>query len=229
MPIPGADASLDHVYTPEQIMEEGTPVVGDRVLVYDCEGYFMGVSLAERLALEGKRVSLVTPLPSPSPYLEYTGENQLMIPRLHELGVKIVVGEVIDSIAPGFVRSHLRAYPAKQSGRVADAVVLVTQRVPNAALYKQLKNDPGQLRAACIEALHRVGDCLAPRQQVADAIFDGHRLAREIDSDDPAVPLPWIRENRVIGATDSDYDSIVGDTAPRRPTSELIKSLVHQG
>jgi hypothetical protein len=41
-----------------------------------------------------------------------------------------------------------------------------------------------------------------------DAIFDGHRLAREIDSPDPAIPLPFIRERRLWGATsDNDYES----------------------
>ncbi len=48
---PGADASLAHVATPEQIVLAGKET-GERVLVYDCEGYFMGVSLAERLALD---------------------------------------------------------------------------------------------------------------------------------------------------------------------------------
>jgi dimethylamine/trimethylamine dehydrogenase len=44
-----------------------------------------------------------------------------------------------------------------------------------------------------IEALYRIGDCLAPRT-IAENIFDGHRLAREIDTPDPATPLPYIRE-----------------------------------
>jgi dimethylamine/trimethylamine dehydrogenase len=57
-----------------------------------------------------------------------------------------------------------------------------------------------------VTGLYRIGDCVVPRL-IADAVFDGHRLAREIDSDDPATPLPFIRENRVIGATDADYDS----------------------
>jgi dimethylamine/trimethylamine dehydrogenase len=34
-------------------------------------------------------------------------------------------------------------------------------------------------------------------QLIADAIFDGHRLAREIDSEKPAVPLPFVRERPV--------------------------------
>ena len=44
-----------------------------------------------------------------------------------------------------------------------------------------------------ILAVYRIGDCVAPRI-VAEAIFDGHRLAREIDAENPAVPLPYRRE-----------------------------------
>jgi dimethylamine/trimethylamine dehydrogenase len=34
---------------------------------------------------------------------------------------------------------------------------------------------------------------VAPRL-IAECVFDGHRLAREIDSPDPAMPLPFLRE-----------------------------------
>ena len=36
---------------------------------------------------------------------------------------------------------------------------------------------------------------------LVDCIFDGHRLAREIDSENPAIPLPFIRERRLWGGT----------------------------
>jgi dimethylamine/trimethylamine dehydrogenase len=75
----------------------------------------------------------------------------------------------------------------------ADAVVLVTQREPQDALYHELHADPRRLQSEGIEDVHRIGDCLAPRT-IAENIFDGHRLAREIDSPDPAKPLPYIRE-----------------------------------
>ena len=80
----------------------------------------------------------------------------------------------------------------------ADAVVLVTQRRSNEALYRELKDSIGleALKAEGVEALYRIGDCEAPRL-TADAIFSGHRLAREIDTDNPAVPLPYKRERRV--------------------------------
>ena len=37
------------------------------------------------------------------------------------------------------------------------------------------------------------GDAVAPRL-LSEATSIGHRLAREIDSPDPAVPLPYRRE-----------------------------------
>ena len=75
--------------------------------------------------------------------------------------------------------------------------MLVTQRLSEDALYHELAADEAALEDAGIEAVYRVGDCVAPRIP-ADAIFDGHRLAREIDSENPAVPLPFRRERLVL-------------------------------
>ena len=63
--------------------------------------------------------------------------------------------------------------------------MLVTQRVSRDALFHELDGE----RAG----LYRIGDCVAPRL-MAEAIFDGHRLAREIDSPDPEIALPYLRE-----------------------------------
>ena len=74
-----------------------------------------------------------------------------------------------------------------------DAVVLVTQQAPLDALYKELVGDEAALTAAGISAVYRIGDALAPRM-ISEAIFDGHRLAMEIDREDPAQPAPYRRE-----------------------------------
>ena len=68
----------------------------------------------------------------------------------------------------------------------------------------ELKNDLGisALEANGITGLYRIGDCEAPRT-IADCIFDGHRLAREIDSDDPSTPLPFVRERSWVTASPS--------------------------
>ena len=78
--------------------------------------------------------------------------------------------------------------------------MLCTQRLSNEALYLELRAEEDALADEGIEALYRIGDCVAPRI-IAEAIYDGHRLAREIDSENPAVPLPYKRERILLGST----------------------------
>ncbi len=194
-PIPGADASLPHVLTPEQIMVEGKRPAGDRVLVWDAEGYFTAPGLAERLAVEGYSVELATCHEQIAPYCDETLEGSLLRQHLHEVGVAQRRGFVLGGIQPGLVTGADEFGEQVELG--ADSVVLVTQRLSDDALYHELQSDGSVLGEAGIEAVYRVGDCVAPRIP-ADAIFDGHRLAREIDSEDPAVPLPYRRERLVL-------------------------------
>jgi dimethylamine/trimethylamine dehydrogenase len=198
-PIAGADASLPHVLTPEQIMVEGKQAPGERVIIVDNDGYFMGVSLAEKLASEGKKVTIMTPMGHIAPYMHFTLEAPNMHRKLHKLGVEIVTYHLPTKIgAGGVTATHVYDVDAHEHTWEADATVLVTQRRSNEALFRELKDSVGleALKAEGVEALYRIGDCEAPRL-VADAIFSGHRLAREIDTDDPAVPLPFKRERRV--------------------------------
>jgi dimethylamine/trimethylamine dehydrogenase len=186
-PLEGADASQPHILTPEQIMVEGKVPPGERVAVYDTDGYFMGPDLAEKLALDGFRVDVVTSFSELSPFSHETLEHAFLRRRLHEVGVRVHRGVVLESVEGG------RDEVGEPFALEADALVLVTQRLSNEALYLELKEDEDALRAEGIEGVYRIGDCVAP-QLIADAIFDGHRLAREIDAENPAVPLPWRRE-----------------------------------
>jgi dimethylamine/trimethylamine dehydrogenase len=76
--------------------------------------------------------------------------------------------------------------------------VLVTQQVSQDTLYRQLAGDEAALAAAGIGGLYRIGDAVAPRM-ISEAIFDGHRLAREIDEEDPGQPAPYRRERADLG------------------------------
>jgi dimethylamine/trimethylamine dehydrogenase len=192
-PVAGADASLPHILTPEQVMVEGKVPPGDRVAVYDTDGYFMGPDLAEKLALDGFSVDFVTSFPEVSPFSHETLEQAFLRRRLHEVGVRVHCGVVLESVEAG------RDEVGEPFRLEADALVIVTQRLSNEGLYLELREDLDALRAEGIEGLYRIGDCVAP-QLLADAIFDGHRLAREIDSENPAVPLPWRRERPLLEA-----------------------------
>jgi dimethylamine/trimethylamine dehydrogenase len=221
-PIPGANASDVWCLTPEQIMVEGKPVPGERVVVYDTEGYFMGVSLAEKLMREGKKVTLVTPFAHASPYTLQTGEASHINRMFFKEGVKVTLSHVIISVERGRV-TMVHGYAPHQPIEVeTDSLVLVTQRLSDDNLYRELKSDRQALASNGVENVFRIGDALMPRMALADAIFDGHRLAREIDSEDPATPKPYIRENRVLGASDADYDAVLGKDA----TSVYVPSSV---
>jgi dimethylamine/trimethylamine dehydrogenase len=189
-PIEGT--SLPQVRTPERVLAGDTPP-GRSVLVYDCEGYFMGVGMAELLAARGVAIRLVTPLSVVAPFLDRTLEGRPVRELLAALGVELETDTRLVQVVEG--GALLRRYGVERVVE-ADGVVLVTARRSDDRLYRTLLDDPGPL-----EAVYAIGDCVAPRL-IADCVFDGHRLAREIDSPHPARPLPYLRERRLIATVD---------------------------
>lgn len=190
-PIPGADAALPHVLTPEQVLAGEKPA-GTRVVVYDTDGYYMGVGMAELLARRGHEVVLVTPDSDISSFSEYTLELERVSERIYGLGIDVRTQTTVEAVAAGGVTAA-HAYRPGEVAIEADSVVLVTQRVADAGLWVELDGDRDGLAAEGIEALYRIGDCVTPRIH-AEAVFDGHRLAREIDAENPAVALTYVRE-----------------------------------
>jgi dimethylamine/trimethylamine dehydrogenase len=188
--LPGAE--LDSVYTPEQVADAAGEIAGDSVLVYDADGYFTGVAMAELLLAAGKRVTVVSPAANLAQYMFFTGEGFRVNRQLREAGATIVPQHLLTEVTAGLARGQNVWSPDPVEWE-ADAVVLVTERRPHDGLYHELTADPARLAAEEIEAVHRIGDCLAPRL-IAECVFDGHRLAREIDSPDPTMPLPFKRE-----------------------------------
>jgi dimethylamine/trimethylamine dehydrogenase len=194
-PIDGASPSFPHVLTPEQVMDGKRPP-GRRVAVYDAEGYFVGPGIAEILAEDGFETHLVTSLEVVSPISDLTLEGSMLRQHLHERGVTAHRGVTVLGVEPGRVSGE-DEFEESWSMEV-DGIVLVTQQVSDDALYRDLVGDPAGLQASGIEAVYRIGDCVAPRM-ISEAIFDGHRLAREIDGADPTVALPFDRERNLPG------------------------------
>jgi dimethylamine/trimethylamine dehydrogenase len=202
LPIKGVDArAQSHVLTPEQLFA-GKPV-GKSVVVYDLDGYFMAISIAETLVTQGHDVTLVSFFNSAGPYMYYTLEQPRTVRKLLRLGIKLVYNSAISKIEPGAV-TIADVWSDVEQTLKADSTVLVTQRFPEESLYLALKENPAALEQAGIKAVYRAGDCAVPGY-IADAVFEGHRLAREIDSPNPESPLPFIRERRIINSTEADY------------------------
>lgn len=216
-PVEGADSSLPSVLTPEQLLRDGKPVPGHDVVVFDTEGYFMGSSIAEKLQREGHQVTLVTHFGGPAPYMDFTGENVHMRPMLERIGVNVVTSHIVTAFDGTAARGASHIVEENTVTWPADALVLCTQRVPNGGYFKALREIHEGAADDAISAIYRIGDCVSPRMLLADAVFDGARLAREIDTADPATPLPYIRERRLIGATDETYTQVLNRPAGRGP------------
>ncbi len=192
-PVSGADPSLPHVLTPEQVADGKRPP-GTRVVVYDAEGYFTGPGVAELLAREGLEVDLVTSLEVVSPISDLTVEGPLLRQALHDAGVRMHRGVTIMTIEerraggedefgqPWSLRDrrHRARHPAGERRRA----------LPGA------RGRPAALADAGIERVLRIGDCVAPRM-ISEAVFEGHRLAREIDLPDPMAVRVFDRERRI--------------------------------
>lgn len=189
-PMPGADPALPHVLTPEQAAAGKRPP-GRRVVVYDTDGHFVAPALAELLAGEGFDVAVATTHPVLSPVSDETLEGEMLRARLHGAGVAVwhaVTVTRLDAEGVGGFDRHGDPWSAR-----CDGVVLVTQQASRAGLHAELTGDPAALADAGIAAVHRIGDAVAPRL-LSEAVFDGHRLGREIDGPDPGQPAPYLRE-----------------------------------
>lgn len=200
--IGGADASHPHVVTPDQYCVEGKPV-GHRVVVIDCDAYFMGSAMAIQLAERGHQVTYVTYNESVGPYLRYTLEEQRTHEKLVNLGV-----EMHGQKLPLSVENGVAVFVDKWSSRplelAYDSIMLVTHRTSDCALYDRLQANPEAMEEAGIKSIHLIGDAHTPGM-IAQSTFSGARLAREFDTPDPDQHQPFIRERRLVGSTEADY------------------------
>jgi dimethylamine/trimethylamine dehydrogenase len=220
--IEGADTSLGWQLTPKEVVL-GDKQIGQRVLVLETEGYYMGVSIAQRLAGEGKDVTILTQLGDVANYMEYTLEAPMLHRDLHRLHVNIRPYTMLEKIEPGVCHAYNIWNPDHKEQFEVDTVVLCTQRLSNDELYHELRADKEALEREGVEAVYMIGDAAAPRM-IPDSIFDGHRLAREIDSPNPAMPLPFIRERRLWGSvSNEDYDSRLLNTPDVTPMAAVAK------
>ncbi|MET0581127.1 MAG: NADH:flavin oxidoreductase, partial [Pseudoxanthomonas sp.] len=62
-----------------------------------------------------------------------------------------------------------------------DAVVAITARLPDDALYQELLARENDWNEAGIRTVHCIGDALAPGL-IAHAVYEGHRYARELEA-----------------------------------------------
>jgi dimethylamine/trimethylamine dehydrogenase len=190
-PVPGSDRA--DVFTPDDIL--AGRVLHGPVVVFDDDHYYIGSLLAEKLRHDGLEVTLVTPAADVSTWTHATLEQGWIEERLHDMGVTVVEKHGLTRIGDGEVEiAHIRS--DRRRILACGAVVLVTMRLSNDALYHELMASPDRLDDANIASVVRIGDCLAP-STIAAAVYAGHRYAREIDAP-PGDGVAFKREFPII-------------------------------
>lgn len=179
-PIPG-NANL---FTPDDVMKNKLP--GGNVLLYDDDHYYMGSVLAELLTQHGCHVTLVTPAPTISAWTEYTLEQKRIYKRLLELKVTLLPHHYLASHSPT-TATVTHTITHAESVLSCDAVVMVTDRIPNDSLFHELKP---ALADGRLKSLRVIGDAEAPNI-IAQAVFSGHLAARQFGEviDPDATPF----------------------------------------
>jgi len=184
------------VYTPDDLMDGKVP--SGQVVLFDDDHYYMGGVLAELMARRGAKVTLVTPSAYVSDWTRNTLEQGAIHRRLAELGVDIVLNRTVTNIASGGVVTACVYTGAKQE-LAADAVVLVTSRNQDDAVWREVKARENEWADNGIRSVKVIGDAEAPGP-IAWATYAGHRFARELD--EPAIgdALPFRREVTALAA-----------------------------
>ncbi len=191
-PVPGMDRNT--ILTPDDIMDGKRPAKGP-VIVFDDDHYYLGGVMAELLVSEGHDVTIITPETMVAAWTRYTLEQGHIEKRLKQAGITILTRRNMLRIS-GSEAVVLNTL-TDQEETLQGAVVSVTMRLPNDGLYNDLMAlGEGPLKAG-IKSIKRIGDCLGPAM-IASATYEGHRYARELDTNVDIDVVPFKREHHKL-------------------------------
>jgi 2,4-dienoyl-CoA reductase-like NADH-dependent reductase (Old Yellow Enzyme family)/thioredoxin reductase len=166
-PVPGAE--LPHVHDMDAVIAE-EPELGRHVLVYDQEYHLAGSGTAELLLTWGKRVTYVTDAEVPAAEIEINTKH--LLHRAFAVGrVQTHVDTRIREIQPRRVQLQNRYGSDPFYAEDVDAIVICNQRLPETALYRELKGRFPHVVA--------VGDAFAPRR-IMSAVREAYVTMREL-------------------------------------------------
>ena len=164
------------VYTLDDLMDGRLPA--GRIAVLDDDGFYYASIAAEQLHAHGCEVVYVTPEDTLAPWSQNTLDYRHIRKRLAKLGVEVIVSHTVASYH-GDTLTLDHAWEDRQHALTVDAVLAVTARLPNDALYQQLLERETDWADAGIQSVRNIGDSDAPGL-IAHAVYAGHRYAREL-------------------------------------------------
>jgi dimethylamine/trimethylamine dehydrogenase len=177
------------VWTPDDLMAGKGPT-GGPVVVYDDDHFYMGSVVAELLVARGCTVDFVTPGVKVASWTENTLEQATIQRRLMQIGVRLHMSHAPAAIGADSVTLAC-TWTGTETALPADAIVMVTSRAPDDALFHAARAVDWQGRG--IITLKLIGDAAAPGP-IAWATYAGRRHAEELDTETVGDALPFRRE-----------------------------------
>lgn len=179
-------ANNPRVFTPDDLMDERWP--DGHVVIYDDDYFYTGSVVAEALRKRGCDVTYVTPDDTIASWSSYTLDYRHIQKRLAQLAVECVVSHSITDFS-GTTLQLEQVWNGKAKSIRCDALVSITARLPNDALYQALREREPEWQDAGIQRIDCIGDALAPGL-IAHAVYAGHRYAQELGATrDDEVPF----------------------------------------
>lgn len=181
------------VLTPDDIMNGVLPPDGP-VMIYDDDHIYLAGVIAEKLAAAGYQVIFATPESLVSAYAVHTLEQSRIQARMIELGVDIRCNQVLTAVQSDAVRIGC-VFTGRETEIPCASTVLVTERQRETALFDSLKR-------AGLKTLDLIGDAASPGL-IADAVFAGHRAARDFERPKADADKDWFRREIIDLAEDA--------------------------
>ena len=169
----------ERIFTPDDILTGRIP--DGTVMIFDDDHYYMASAIAEKLLDLNLSVVFVTPESIISAWGEKTAEQHLVHHRLATKGAQIITGHNLNAFDGNQVTISC-VYTEAEKIVKAENLVLVTSRIPDDSLFRDLERNNDNGSSYKLKSIRRIGDCEAP-SIIAGAIFAGHRYARELDVD----------------------------------------------
>ena len=149
------------VRTPDEVMA-GVRPDGGRVAVYDDDHYYMGGALAELLRAAGYEVVLITPEAVVSAWTINTMEQHRIQARLIDAGIELHTSTAVSAVLDTELRTQC-AFTGQESRMAADAVLLVTARLPEDSLFQDLLARHEEWPDQGLRTVRAIGDAPSPQ------------------------------------------------------------------
>jgi len=140
---------------------------------------FGGLAAAIRLQAAGCQVTYVCTDNMACSFGVFTTEQPSVQRSMMKAGIEMVFSQNLE----GWNGAHAELscmYTEKETVLEADAMVLVTAKLPNDALFYDLQRLLDEGKGGLTKSISRIGDCEAPAP-IASAVYAGRRYGMELD------------------------------------------------